>query len=137
MIKLILLLAAALSPNSSFTHPERGKFEADVFAINTERDTEQTLALLTSMEEPNLESTISTVQIAEDDEMTVTTLRDADGLSGVAYLYRLDVPETKRAWVCRVRFHSEPGPGLERTLRWCLSWIGGDEYRPTVNLRTD
>ena len=134
MIETFLLFATALSPNFSLAHPGRGEFEADIFAVNAEKNTDQTLALLTAEEEADLESTVAKVKIGDDDEMTVTMLRDAEGSPRVAYLYRLDLAETERRWVCRVRFSFGGGQGMARSTRWCLSFIGGDEYRRTLRI---
>ncbi|MGB7374460.1 hypothetical protein [Pontixanthobacter sp.] len=135
MFEAFVLLATISSPDFTLTHPARGAFEADIFAINAEQTTDQTLELLIAEEKADLQNTVAEVPIGEDDELTVTTLRDTEGSPIAAYFYRLDMPETDRSWVCRIRFSREGGPGLARSARWCLSFIGGAEYRPTVQLR--
>ena len=132
MIETILLLIAALSPDFSFSHPERGEFEADIFSVESAQQTEQMLALLIAEEDSELTKTVAKRKIGQENEMTVTTLSDPEGLAKIAYLYRLDLAEGESRKICRVRLSTEDDLGSARTLRWCLSFIGGDEYRPTV-----
>lgn len=136
MIEAILFLLAALSPDFSFSNPERGGFEADMFSVEPEGNIEHTLSFLIAQEDRDLERTLKNLQIAPEDELAVTALRNSEGVARITYLYRLDLAEGEKQWVCRVRFGPENDIGLARTMRWCLSFIGGDEYRPTIRIPT-
>lgn len=135
MIDILMLLSvAALEPSFSFSNPEKGEFEADICSVKPAERTEETLASLMTEESSELERSTRKMILVDGDELIVTTLRGEDGIAKSAYLYRLDLTEDEKKWVCRVRFDPNWGAGLVITMRWCISFIGGDAYRPTVKI---
>lgn len=134
VIIFLLLFTLSLSPEFSFSNQQRGEYEADVFRFTQDETLNDTLEHLIAQEPIQLERVTSLVEIGEGEEATITMLRNNIGGNETAYLYRLDLPADQNEWICRIQIDPENGPGFERTLRWCLSFIGGNSYRPTMSI---
>lgn len=134
MLKLLLFLAASLNPAFSFSNEERGAFEADMFWVSTKEEVQITLDKLINQEPEQLERATSVFQPERGGKVSITTLRNGAGVATTAYIYRV-VPrhEGDNGHICRIRIDPNGGPGLPRTMKWCLSFID-PAYRPTIKI---
>ncbi|MCV0388065.1 MAG: hypothetical protein K5821_17110 [Nitrobacter sp.] len=135
MLNLLLILAASLNPSFSFSHEDRGKYDADVFLVPSGEDKTTILEKLIEEERKFMERTTSDFQPERGSNISFTALRNEAGIVTTAYLYSAVPKEEDTSYLCRLEMDPKSRSGLARTLLWCLSFIE-PTFRPTLEMPT-
>jgi hypothetical protein len=133
MLKLLLLIAAYLAPTFSFSHEDRGEYEADAFSVSSAEENEIILEQLIGQEPERMVRATSAYESEQGSNIALTTLRNEAGVVTTAYLYKAVSHTEGDGYICRVRMDPRSKVGFYQTIIWCLTFID-PAYRPTITI---